>query len=121
MKNMIKRLFFSLMIIVTCVATANATGNDDYDEFDFDNFAISDSVDTDFKPVSSNVLNDGAMPANVSSFDIAGIMLGMTFDDVYTLEQSTDTINKLLCAFNFMFGPQGCAISTSLSPIITSP
>ena len=54
------------------------------DDFDFDNFAISDSVEADVT-TSSYTLNPGAMPAIVSSFDIAGIMLGMTFDDVVNL------------------------------------
>lgn len=78
---MIKRIAFLLMIISM---VGNVAWADD-DAFDFDNFAITDSFDTDFSTTSSNSLNEGAMPANVSSFDIAGIMLGMSFDDVRTL------------------------------------
>lgn len=77
---MIKRIIFLLMIIV---ATCNVARADD-DEFDFDNFAIDTSTDADIT-TSSHTLNDGATLANVSSFDIAGIMLGMTFDDVHML------------------------------------
>ena len=78
---MIKKLGFLLLAIAAFNANAFAAIDDD---FDFDNFAIEDSVDADIT-TSSYSLNTGAMPANVSSFDIAGIMLGMTFDDVMTL------------------------------------
>lgn len=78
---MIKRITFLMSIMIACTGVARAAD----DEFDFDNFAISDSVDADFSGVSSNTLNEGAMPVNVSSFDIAGVMLGMSFDDVRIL------------------------------------
>ncbi len=54
------------------------------DEFDFDNFAITESGDTDLNAESVS-LNQGADPITVNNFDIAGIMLGMSFDDVETL------------------------------------
>jgi len=79
-EQMIKHIAFLLMILITVGAPARAED----DAFDFDNFAISDSVDADVTTLS-NTLNEGAMPAAVASFDIAGIMLGMTFDNVYTL------------------------------------
>ena len=79
---MIKRIAFLLM---ACVAICNVAYAVDDDEFDFDNFAISDSVDAEFPTTTTATLNEGAIPANVSSFDIAGIMLGMSFDDVRTL------------------------------------
>ncbi len=78
---MIKRVAFLVMFLM---ATAMPAARADDDAFDFDNFAITDSVDADIT-TSPNSLNPGAMPAAVSGFDIAGIMLGMTFDDVYTL------------------------------------
>lgn len=78
---MIKRIVSLLVIIM---ASENVVRADD-DAFNFDNFAISDSTGADFSQISSNTLNEGASPANVSSFDIAGVMLGMTFDDVYAL------------------------------------
>ena len=54
------------------------------DSFDFEDFAITDGGDTDIgtTPVA---INDGAAGVNVSGFDIAGIMLGMPFEDVQTL------------------------------------
>ena len=70
------------MAVAAFGGTGHAAVND---AFDFDNFAISDSIEADFTTESSNTLNEGAMPVDVTSFDIAGIMLGMTFDDVYTL------------------------------------
>lgn len=51
---------------------------------DFDDFAIVESDDADIA-MESVELNDGAEPAAVSSFDIAGIMLGMSFEDVQNL------------------------------------
>lgn len=79
---MIKRIAFLLMFSCACSVHAYA---DDGDAFDFDNFAIADSMDANITTSSNYSLNPGEMPANVSSFDIAGIMLGMTFDDVHTL------------------------------------
>jgi hypothetical protein len=52
--------------------------------FDMDDYAIVDSADADIT-VEDVDLNSDADVANVSSFDIAGIMLGMSFDDVQTL------------------------------------
>ena len=78
---MIKRVTFLMIMLAAFGVNARA----DDDVFDFDNFAIEDSIDADLTSNSSNTLNEGAMPATVASFDIAGIMLGMTFDDVYTL------------------------------------
>lgn len=54
------------------------------DEFDFSNFAITESGDANLN-ASSVSLNPGAEPITVNNFDIAGIMLGMSFDDVETL------------------------------------
>jgi hypothetical protein len=54
------------------------------DDFDFDNFAIEDSVDANIT-TDSHSINPGAMPVPVANFDIAGIMLGMPFEDVVTL------------------------------------
>ena len=52
--------------------------------FDMEDYAIVDSEEVDIT-TDGVVLNMDADAANVSSFDIAGIMLGMSFDDVYTL------------------------------------
>lgn len=55
-----------------------------YDEFDFSNFAITDSQDADLT-MDSVTINIDAEPLNVNGFDIAGVMLGMPFEDVETL------------------------------------
>lgn len=55
------------------------------DSFDFDSFAIvADETEIDITEEDS-VLDSGAEVASVGGFDIAGIMLGMSFDDVYEL------------------------------------
>ncbi len=76
------RLIGFLLLCITLVPLACAA--DDGDAFDFNNFAIVDSAPSDLtaSPVS---MNDDASGATVASFDIAGIMLGMTFDDVQNL------------------------------------
>lgn len=52
--------------------------------FDMEDYAIVDSADADIT-MDGVELNIDSDVANVSSFDIAGIMLGMSFDDVQTL------------------------------------
>ncbi|MBP3544747.1 MAG: hypothetical protein J6J82_00360 [Alphaproteobacteria bacterium] len=52
--------------------------------FDMEDYAIVDSTDADIT-MDGVELNIDSDVANVSSFDIAGIMLGMSFDDVQTL------------------------------------
>lgn len=55
------------------------------DDFAFDNFAVVDDTnggDIAAAPVS---MNADARSVNVAGFDIAGIMLGMGFEDVQTL------------------------------------
>ncbi|MBD5389022.1 hypothetical protein HDR63_02085 [bacterium] len=54
------------------------------DPFSFDNFAIVDSGDADLS-MDAVAINGDAGTANVAGFDIAGIMLGMPFEDVQTL------------------------------------
>ncbi len=81
---MIKKTLFLLAMMAMCVANNARAAEFDDDPFNFDNFAISDSVDADVT-TESHTINAGASPIAVASFDIAGIMLGMTFDDVHTL------------------------------------
>lgn len=69
-------ILFSLMMIVPAFAAD--------DSFDFNNFAIVDSPEADLN-IENYSINTGSSPATVSSFDIAGIMLGMSFEDVYLL------------------------------------
>lgn len=74
-----KRLLFCIFgIYLTTVGVSVA------DDGPFLDYAIEDIDDMDINasPVS---MNAGAAGANVSTFDIAGIMLGMSFEDVYTL------------------------------------
>lgn len=71
-------IFLTLFIFAISVAMA------DDDPMDFDNFAITDSGNVDITMEDVN-LNDDADIASVGGFDIAGIMLGMSFDDVYTI------------------------------------
>ncbi|MBQ0013206.1 MAG: hypothetical protein KBS86_01375 [Proteobacteria bacterium] len=54
------------------------------DDFDFDDFAIVDAGEYDMMAEEMQ-LNAGSDVANVSEFDIAGIMLGMPFEDVYII------------------------------------
>ena len=61
-------------------------GGDEFTDADNTDFVYTDDNTDDVMDSGSNVsLNDGATVANVGGFDIAGIMLGMTFEDVYNL------------------------------------
>ena len=74
---MIKHLcIFLAMIFMTAPVRA--------DDFDFDEIAITDGADADFM-LETLSLNEDAGGASVGGFDIAGVMLGMSFDDVYTI------------------------------------
>lgn len=70
---------FLLMLLAVAVPVHAAD-----DPFNFDNFAIVDSGDVDVT-ASDVMINPGAGPAGVGSFDIAGVYLGMPFEDVQTL------------------------------------
>lgn len=72
------KLFIILCTVLSIPAYA-AT-----DAFDFNNFAIVDSTDSDIT-MDNISLNSGDQVVSVSMFDIADIMLGMSFDDVYSL------------------------------------
>lgn len=74
-----KKILFVFMFFFSGIAKA-ATG----DSFDFDNFAIVDSGDADLT-MDTYTINADASPVNVGGFDIAGVMLGMPFEDVQTL------------------------------------
>ncbi len=56
----------------------------DEDPFTFENFAIVDSTEPDIN-INQVYLNPDAGIANVGNFDIAGVILGMPFEDVQTL------------------------------------
>ncbi len=83
MKNIFR--IFSIIMLLAPVMGSGALAADD--PFMPDNYAIVDSADTDI--IADGVsINMDAGTANVSTFDIAGIMLGMTFDDVFDLFMS---------------------------------
>ena len=78
----IKHLFLTtcLLALFPILSELNAAT----DEFDFNNFAIEESNDAELTTQSVSMNIDG-VPADVSSFDIAGILLGMSFEDVENL------------------------------------
>lgn len=69
-------------LLLLAVSFTGARAADD--PFNFDNFAIVDSGDVDIT-ASDVMINPGAGTAGVGSFDIAGVYLGMPFEDVQTL------------------------------------
>ena len=73
-----------LLSLFGLVAAPNFSLADDYDDLDFDNFAIVDDMDSDMTTESVS-LNSGAGVVNVKQFDIAGVMLGMNYDQVNDL------------------------------------
>ena len=79
---MIKKLSF-LMLICTAVLTVSVCHADDDDSL-FEDIAIVENSGEDINEESVS-LNSGASVLNVRGFDIAGIMLGMSFDDVNNL------------------------------------
>lgn len=107
---LLKKLFFIILGLTISWTPISAGADDSFDfmddEFDTDYaeetydtddfsveensdiaFADSDDSATDSEPVdvSSSTLNPGSGLVNVEDFDIAGFMLGMSFDDVYNL------------------------------------
>ena len=74
---MLKKFIFLLLVITSANLHVCSA-------MDFDDIAIVDSEGADVL-VEDVEMNSDAEPANVSSFDIAGIMLGMSYDDVHNL------------------------------------
>ena len=83
---MIKRICLLLSLFGLMVASnfALAETYDDYDDLSFDSFAIVDDEDSDMT-MEKVSLNSGASVVNVKQFDIAGVMLGMNYDQVNNL------------------------------------
>lgn len=71
-----KLIFFCMCLIIVNVTVCSAA--------DFDDFAIVDSETPDVM-VEDVELNADAEPVAVSGFDLAGVMLGMSYDDVHHL------------------------------------
>lgn len=78
---MTKKILLSFMLILSQFIGIGYAE----DSFDFNKFTeISDGGDVDLTAEDVE-LNFGAQVAGVGGFDIAGIMLGMSFDDIYGL------------------------------------
>ena len=73
--------FFILISFIIAFVMPNATLAS---AFEMDDYAITDSGDADITQ-EEVTLNDDADIVDVSTFDIAGIMLGMSFEDLQTL------------------------------------
>ena len=81
MKKIMILLFLSLQMFLAPFLPAVAAG----DDFDFDNFTTADA-DSDENMVTEPVsLNSGAEFVDVKQFDIAGAMLGMSYDEINNL------------------------------------
>ena len=80
-----------MCFLVLINATVNFSFADEYDAFyeddDLSEFAIVDDVDNDADDMNLDMvtLNPGADVVNVRQFDIAGIMLGMNYDEINNL------------------------------------
>ena len=80
---MIKKMFL-LLSLFGLVFSSNVSCADDFDDLSFDAFAIVDDTDSDM--TMENVsLNPGTGAVAVKQFDIAGVMLGMNYDEVNNL------------------------------------
>ncbi len=78
---MIKKILFLLSVCSVVFCTNIACAEDD---LSFDNFAIVEDEDSDM--ITENVaLNPGASVVDVKQFDIAGVMLGMHYDELNNL------------------------------------
>ena len=75
-----KRLF----LVFCCIATVYSMPAR-ADDGPFLDYAIEDSAPADITTASVSMNMDAGWRSNVSTFDIAGIMLGMPFEDVQTL------------------------------------
>jgi len=76
------------LIVLLCICTTMFSGYTSFaddDEFAFDNFAIVEDGSDGSMDLENVSLNSDAEVANVRQFDIAGIMLGMSYDEVNNL------------------------------------
>ncbi|MBO7645028.1 MAG: hypothetical protein J6S57_01830, partial [Alphaproteobacteria bacterium] len=79
---MIKKFICFIVLLISVFSTSCVVAGDD--DFDFDNFAIVDDDQSDIN-IDTVSLNSDADVVNVRQFDIAGIMLGMSYDEVNNL------------------------------------
>ena len=68
-------------LLVSVCSTSLVVADDD---LDFNNFAIVDNTQYDIN-IENVSLNSGAGPVDVRQFDIAGVMLGMTYEEINDL------------------------------------
>ncbi len=84
-RDKMKRIIVGFFVCLLCVA-ARADEFDDLfadENANFDDYYIENSENTNMECSLDTVsINDGAMTVPVADFDIAGIMLGMSFDEV---------------------------------------
>ncbi len=85
-----RHIFFIFAVMFSIITMGAICAADDFDfedmvgedGGDFGEYAIeTDSDDNNECRMTTIQINDGALPIATSSFDIAGIMLGMTFED----------------------------------------
>lgn len=88
--------FLSVICLVACVVPMCNADEFDFEDFDtaedagFDDYAIETTDDTNTECRMTTVkINDGASPIASNNFDIAGIMLGMTFDEAQMAARET--------------------------------
>ena len=77
---MIKKLLFYVFLVLFIIPTSFVVA----DEMDFDEMAIVDDNQSDIN-LEYVSFNSGAGPVDVNQFDIAGAMLGMTYDEINNL------------------------------------
>ena len=75
---MIKKALVFMFLLIPMTVHADALIEE------FEDFAVAESSDSDIT-MKMVELNDGADPVAVGGFDIAGIMLGMPFEDIQAL------------------------------------
>lgn len=92
---MMKKIAFLLSLLAIFVYPPLAHADDDYDfmdetdyedsdDLDFDNIATVDTGNDDVN-AESVFLTSGMGGVDVKHFDIAGVMLGMSYDEIYNL------------------------------------
>ena len=94
---MIKKLIFLLSMCSMIIYSPASIADEDYgymeydegfvdnkDDLSFDNFATIEDQDKDMN-MTTVFINPDRKPLDVKYFDIAGIMLGMNYDEIYNL------------------------------------
>ena len=82
---MIKKMLFLLSwCVATLVPMVSFAEEEYYEDFPFEDIAVADEAEQDIN-VDDVMLNAGAGFVAVKDFDIAGIMLGMNYDEINNL------------------------------------